>query len=300
MKIGHILLLVGGVAALYFFIPRQRAAADGGVSIIPGPTEIVEVPGPIQFIERLIPGPTEFVQVPGATEIVEVPGPIQFIERLIPGATEFIEVPGATQFIPQGIMPELNIPEFEWPVFDVPDWGQYIPDWKKLIPDFDFEKYIPDIPDELKIDIVIDVPDLIPSVDGLGFGEVGQAGTSLIQATTGNLTDYLTNFEKGANWFYEAIFQGGLLRFDAENSLAQLFPSLTPKPEGDIEFSLYDVVPEYDPFTFDVAEYLATKPTETNTEAEVSASYPETREYDPRVAVFAEVLEEYSAPSGAV
>jgi len=215
MKTSDILLLVGGIAAAYVFLPRQEAEA-GGVSIIPGPTEIVEVPGPIQFIEKLIP-------------------------FQIPGATEFIEIPGATQFIPQGVIPEISIPEFKLPVIDIPEFE--IPDWGKLIPDFD--DFIPNIPDEIKIDI--DIPDLIPditgSIDGLGFGEVVEAGKSLIQSTNVNLADYLTDYERGAEWFYEAIFQGGLFRPDAANSLNNLMWGIfgsdpqtwIPYPEGSPE-----------------------------------------------------------------
>ena len=43
-------------------------------------------------------------------------------------------------------------------------------------------------------------------------------------------TDYLTNFQAGLKWGYEAIFQGGLFRVGRENSLAKIFPySWTPK-----------------------------------------------------------------------
>lgn len=43
---------------------------------VPGPTKVINVPGPTKVVEKQVPGETKVIKVPGETKVIEVPKPI--------------------------------------------------------------------------------------------------------------------------------------------------------------------------------------------------------------------------------
>ncbi len=86
---------------------------------------------------------------------------------------------------------------------------------------------------------LVTIIEVITGKEDLGLTEVVEAGTGVVETINKNTADYLTNLKGGLEWGYEAIFQGGLFRVGGENSLAKLWPGLTPltpEQEAAIEF----------------------------------------------------------------
>jgi len=137
---GKDLLMIGGLGlALYLVIPKGKAEAAGGITILPSaPTAA---------------GP-------------DIGGIFSGIASLF----------GA---MPQPIVPEINIPEFILPPIvipevpglpDFPDWSEFFPDWESFLPDLPDELKLPDIPS--LIPDIPGIPDLIPDL----FGGNGNGG----------------------------------------------------------------------------------------------------------------------------
>jgi len=117
MKTQDVLLLTGIGLAVYALMPKPKAAEDGGST------------APV-------------IITTGQGSPFDIGGLLSGMAGLFQGA------------MPSNLVPEINIPEFKWPVIDIPeipapDWSKMLPDWSTLLPDW--EQFIPEPPDELKI-----------------------------------------------------------------------------------------------------------------------------------------------------